>query len=49
MKRRILSMILSICMVITVLPVQAFAALLNNDPAENRDPCPASRDLRQRG
>ena len=36
MKRRILSMILCICMVITVLPVQAFAALLNNDPAENR-------------
>ena len=36
MKRRIPSMILCICMVITVLPVQAFAALLDNDPAENR-------------
>ena len=37
MKRRLLSFLLCVCMVITMLPATAFAALLDNDPAMNRE------------
>lgn len=37
MKRRLLSFLLCICMVLTMLPATAFAALLDNDPAYNRE------------
>lgn len=37
MKRRLLSFLLCICMVITMLPATAYAALLDNEPATNRE------------
>ena len=37
MKKRILSFVLCICMVISMLPATAFAALLENDPDYNRE------------
>ena len=37
MKKRILSFVLCICMVISMLPATAFAALLDNDPDYNRE------------